>query len=136
MADVKKVVVCPPEMSDRYGTYHFAPAIRVGDTVRVSGQVGTTRSGDPGVGMECQARLAFGNLATVLEQAGSSMADVVELMTFHTHFHRDMVEFMKVKDEFLTEDFPAWTAIGVTELARQEYLVEIRAVAVIGCAKP
>ena len=82
--------------------------------------------------MESQARLAFKNLETVLASAGASLADVVEIMTFHTHFHRDILEFIKVKDEFLPENFPAWTAIGVAELARPEYLVEIRAVAVIG----
>ena len=34
----------------------------------------------------------------------------------------------------LYDRFPSWTAVGVTQLARAEYLVEIRAVAVVGSA--
>jgi enamine deaminase RidA (YjgF/YER057c/UK114 family) len=39
-----------------------------------------------------------------------------------------------VKDEFIPEDYPAWTVVGVTALALPELKVEIRATAVIGSA--
>ena len=39
------------------------------------------------------------------------MNDIVDLTTFHTDM-RDLQLFMKVKDRYLTQDFPAWTAIG------------------------
>lgn len=133
MVTCERESVCPSAMETLYSDFHFSPASKVGDTIWVSGQVGSDSSGKPTVGMEAQARLAFSNLETVLEAAGASLADVVDLMTFHTHFHRDIGDFVKVKDEFITSDYPAWTAIGVAELARPEYLVEIRAIAVIGC---
>jgi enamine deaminase RidA (YjgF/YER057c/UK114 family) len=40
-----------------------------------------------------------------------------------------------VKDEFLPKNFPAWTAVGVTQLALPELRFEIRAIAVVGCGK-
>ena len=54
------------------------------------------------------------------------MADVVEMTTYHT----DMAllgTFMKIKDEYVAEPYPAWTAIGCTQLALPGALVEIRA---------
>ena len=71
-------------------------------------------------------------MRSVLEAAGATLADVVELMTFHTDLRGEMAAFSKVKDAFFTERYPSWTAVGVTELALPELLVEIRAVAVAG----
>ncbi len=79
-----------------------------------------------------QARFAFESLKCVLEEAGAVLADVVELNTFHTQMRRDIGAFVAVKDEYFPDNYPAWTAVGVTELARAEFCIEIRAVAVIG----
>ena len=38
----------------------------------------------------------------------------------------------QVKDDFIPKNFPAWSAVGVTQLAYPELVVEIRAVAVVG----
>lgn len=127
--------VIPPAMQPIYDAYHFAPATRVGDMVWVSGQVGIDTAMRPGVGMEAQARLAFEGLKTVLEAAGATLADVVELMTFHTDLRGDMPAFAKVKDAVFPDRYPSWTAVGVTQLAAPELLVEVRAVAVIGCGQ-
>jgi enamine deaminase RidA (YjgF/YER057c/UK114 family) len=45
-----------------------------------------------------------------------------------------MRAFGAVKDEYFPSNYPSWTAVGVTQLARPEFLVEIRAVAVVGSA--
>jgi len=45
----------------------------------------------------------------------------------------DIQAFVKVKDEYVPDRYPAWTAVGVTHLANPDYLVEIRAVAVAHC---
>jgi enamine deaminase RidA (YjgF/YER057c/UK114 family) len=45
---------------------------------------------------------------------------------------RDIRGFSKVKSEFIQEDYPAWTAVGVTGLAMPQFLFEIKATAVIG----
>ena len=116
-----------------YDKLHFSQATRVGDTIWVSGQVGIDADMKPAQGMEAQARLAFQALQAVLDAAGATMADVVELMTFHTDLRGDMSEFVKVKDEFLPDRYPSWSAVGVTQLAMPELRVEIHAVAVAGC---
>lgn len=133
--DSKREIVIPAGAEAMYDAYHFAPATRVGDTIWVSGQVGIDAAGKPGADMEEQAHLTFQNLKAVLAAAGASLADVVELMTFHIDLRGEMAAFTKVKDEHFPDRFPSWTAVGTTQLARPEFRVEVRAIAVAGCGK-
>jgi enamine deaminase RidA (YjgF/YER057c/UK114 family) len=130
----KRVLINPPGTEKLYQRQQFSQAVRAGNTVWVSGQVGVNEKWQMGEGIEAQARLAFQNLERVLAHAGASLADVVELTTFHTNM-ADLAGFSKVKAEFLTQNYPAWTAVGVTQLALPSLLVEVRATAVIGCSK-
>ena len=130
----KKILINPSGTEDIYRRMKFSQAVRVGDTVWVSGQVGVDAKGLVGEGIDGQARLAFKNLAHVLADIGASLADVVELMTFHTSMG-DIRGFSKVKAEFIPENYPAWTAVGVKELVMPQLLVEIKATAVIGSGK-
>ncbi|OEZ27416.1 RidA family protein [Variovorax boronicumulans] len=133
---MKRQMINPASVKAKhYDQLHFSSATRVGDMVWVSGQVGfDVATGKPGQGMAAQARLAFQNLKAVLEEAGATLADVVEIMTFHMDMQGpDIQAFAKVKDEFLPNRYPSWTGVGVTQLAHPAYLVEVRAVAVVGC---
>jgi enamine deaminase RidA (YjgF/YER057c/UK114 family) len=129
---VKRTLINPGPTKFLYENYHFSQATRAGDIIWVSGQVGIDANMHPGKGLTEQARLAFTNLKTVLEAAGASLVDVVELLTFHIDLRGGSAEFGAVKDEFFTSDYPSWSAVGVTQLALPELLVEIRAVAVAG----
>jgi enamine deaminase RidA (YjgF/YER057c/UK114 family) len=121
----------PPGTEARYKNWHFSQAVQQGDTVWVSGQVGFGKDGTH-EDLESQARIAFQNLERVLAAAGASLKDIVELVTYHVDM--DLGTFGRVKDEFIPEDYPAWTVVGVTALALPELKVEIRATAVIGSA--
>jgi enamine deaminase RidA (YjgF/YER057c/UK114 family) len=127
----KRRVVIPKEMKRFHDQFHFAPAVRVGKQIFCSGQVGNGPDGkldpDPAV----QMTNAFENLRSVLEEAGASFEDVVELNSFHVGFNEHIGVFMQVKDGFLKEPYPAWTAVGVSELAFGA-LVEIKARALVG----
>ena len=48
-----------------------------------------------------------------------------EMTTFHVGVLEHIATFMHVKDGFVKEPYPAWTAVGVTELAFGA-LVEIK----------
>ncbi|WP_260851025.1 Rid family hydrolase [Rhodococcus sp. WB9] len=76
-----------------------------------------------------QARFAFDGVKQALEAAGSSMDNILELLTYHTDMARDGEIFGRVKDEYIKEPYPCWTGIGVTHLARPELLCEVRVVA-------
>lgn len=130
---MKRQLINPPGTESLYENWHYSQAVRVGETVWVSGQVGIDSAGKIPAGIEAQARLAFENLKRVLTAAGAALGDVVELTTFHVDM-KEMEGFAKVKLEYLPSNHPAWTAIGTTELAMPDLRVEMRAVAVIGSA--
>ncbi|WP_411129155.1 RidA family protein [Streptomyces sp. x-19] len=131
--DTKRQLINPPPTQAIYDTLHFSQATRVGDTVWVSGQVGIdTATLTPADGVEAQTRLAFEGVKSALRGAGASLADIVDLSTFHTDLRGDMEVFSQVKDEYLPKLYPSWTAVGVSQLALPELVVEIQAVAVVG----
>lgn len=111
------------------GTY--SQAVKVGDTVYMSGQIGL----DPATmemveGIEAQVRRVFGNLSAVTVAAGGSLADVVKLNIFLTDLgHFALVN--SVMAEYFKEPYPARAAVGVASLPRGA-LVEADAVMVLG----
>jgi len=110
------------------GTY--SQAVRVGDTVYLSGQIGL----DPASmelleGIEAQVRRVFDNLSAVAVASGGSLADIVKLNIFLT----DLGHFALVNNimaEFFKEPYPARAAVGVASLPRGA-LVEADAVMVL-----
>ena len=128
----KRQPINPPGTEAMYDAFHFSQATRVGDMIWVSGQVGIDSTMTPGKDMAEQASLAFGNIKAILEAAGATMADVVEIMTFHTDLRGEMDAFAAVKDAFLPDRYPSWSAVGVTQLAMPELKIEVRAVAIVG----
>jgi enamine deaminase RidA (YjgF/YER057c/UK114 family) len=57
------------------------------------------------------------------------MSEIVEVTTYHVESKRYRRAFMRVKDEYIAEPYPAWTAIGASELITEGAFVEIRAIA-------
>jgi len=96
-----------PAGQHSYDNFHFAPAVRDGDNLRLS----------------------FESVRAVLTEAGAEMADITDITSFHVGLQAHMGTFMSVKDEFVNAPYPAWTAIGCTELAIPGALVEIQVIA-------
>ena len=123
-----KDVVIPKEMEGTYKELHFAPAVRDGNRLFCSGQIGAGPGGRPLEDPEAQFVQAFENVKTVLEAGGATLGDVIDITTYHVGFREQIAKFMEVKDRYISEPYPAWTAIGVSELAFGS-LVEIQVVA-------
>ncbi|TXG88117.1 MAG: RidA family protein [Rhodocyclaceae bacterium] len=111
------------------GTY--SQAVKVGDTVYLSGQIGLDpQSGQLVEGIDAQIVRVFDNLKAVAEAAGGSLADVVKLNVFLT----DLGNFAKVNEtmaRYFQQPYPARAAVGVASLPRGA-LVEADAVMVLG----
>ena len=80
----KREAVFPAGPRGLYEANRYSAAIRSGDLLFVSGQVGSRADGSPEPDFERQVRLAFDNLAAVLAAAGCTLDDVVDVTTFHT----------------------------------------------------
>ncbi|KWZ33342.1 RidA family protein [Burkholderia anthina] len=128
----QREAIIPAGMEAVYEKIGYAPAVKVGDTLYVSGQIGRDAAMQLVEGREAQIVQAFENLKRVLEAGGASLDDVVDLTTFHTDM-RDLPLFMQVRDRYLrAHPKPAWTAVGAQMLGGAPgYLVEIKAVAVL-----
>ncbi len=128
--------VIPSGMEKTYERFHFAPAVKVsgsagGTTIYVSGVIGTGADGRVPESAEDEFTNAFTQLASTLEAAGASMADVVEMTSFHVGMGETLGSFIAAKDAVVSEPYPAWTAIGCTELAFPNARAEVKATAVI-----
>lgn len=126
----RRHVVIPDGMKRTHDQFHFSPAVRVGKHVFCSGQVGNGPDGKLDPDPAAQITTAFENVRALLEEAGASLSDVVEMTSFHVGFSEHIGIFMQVKDAFIKEPYPTWTAIGVSELAFGA-LVEIKVRAIL-----
>lgn len=122
-------VIVTAEFADYPRTWHFSPGLDTGTFVFFSGVTGTHADRTIATDPEAQFREVFRILKANLIQAGLGLQDVVDITTYHVDLKRHLSAFMKVKDEFIAEPYPAWTAIGVSELITDGALVEVRAIA-------
>lgn len=109
----------------------YSQAVKVGDTVYLSGQLPL----DPATmqlvtgDMDAQIRRVFDNLAAVARAAGGSLADTVKLNVFLT----DLGHFAKVNEimaDYFSQPYPARAAIGVAALPRDAQ-IEIEGILVL-----
>ncbi len=122
--------IIPDGHEAHYDRFHFAPAFRVGDTIHVSGIIGTGADGRVPAEPSDEFAAVFTQMQATLEAAGASLDDVVELTSFHVDLTQ-IGAFMKAKDAAIGEPYPAWTAIGCTGLVDPKATVEVKATAVV-----
>ena len=122
-----------PEFLTPYGApqYPFSPAVRVGDVLYLSGQIGTDSTGRlvPG-GIAAEARQTMENIRDVLARTGSSLDRVVKC----TVMMADMAEWPAMNAVYATyfpRNKPARSALGANGLALGAR-VEIECIAVAG----
>ena len=116
-----------PESSRRsYEAMHFAPAQINDGVLYASGVIGTDANGKIPESPEDEFRNAWHAIGAVLKEANMDHSNIFEFTSYHVGLQGHIGKFMKVKDEFLNEPYPAWTAIGITELAVAGARVEIR----------
>jgi enamine deaminase RidA (YjgF/YER057c/UK114 family) len=124
----KREAIFPPGRHALYDKHGYSAAIRTGDLVFVSGQVGSREDGSAEPAFERQVELAFANLRAVLEASECGLDDIVDVTTFHTDPQAQFETFLKVKSRTFTErPYPNWTAVGVNWLAGFDF--EIKAIA-------
>jgi 2-iminobutanoate/2-iminopropanoate deaminase len=112
--------------------YGYAQAVKVGDTIYVSGQVSHDDKGDiVGRGdMEVQMRQAYANIQNVLAQYGVTMENIVDETLFVTDMDAAFAAAVKCRqDVFSGTPVVASTIVQIQRLAFPELMIEIRCVA-------
>jgi len=125
---IKRSTIATTSAPAAIGTY--SQAVRAGDTLYLSGQIGLDpQTGQLVDGIERQIHRVFTNLRAVAEAAGSSLADAVKLTVYLT----DLAHFARVNEimaGYFDEPYPARAAVGVAALPRGA-LVEAEAILVL-----
>lgn len=111
----------------------YSRAVRVGDTVEVTGTVAVDEHGHT-VGINDpyeQTRFILGKIAGVLERAGAGMKDVVRTRMFVTDISK-WEEYGRAHGEFFGDIKPCTSMIEVKGLIDPSYMIEIEATAICG----
>ena len=123
-------IIIPVEMQEVVRRAGYAPAVKVGNTVYLAGQVGRTKDLQVIEDPTQQFRAMWENLRIVLEEAQCTFDDVVEMTSYHVEMSKHMDVFRSVKNDIFPKGTCAWTCIGVSELAHKGLLAEVKCVAV------
>lgn len=118
--------VFPASRHALYEEHGYSAAIRSGDLLFVSGQVGSRSDGTPEPDFAAQVQLAFDNLQATLAAAGCTFDDLIDVTTFHTDPENQFPVIMEAKKRaFPQPPYPNWTAIGVNWLAGFDFEIKV-----------
>jgi 2-iminobutanoate/2-iminopropanoate deaminase len=112
--------------------YGYVQAVKVGDTIYVSGQVSHDDTGNiVGRGdMETQMRQAYSNIRKLLAQYGATIENIVDEILFVTNMDKAFAAAVKCRQEiFSGTPVIASTIVQIQRLAFPELMIEIRCVA-------
>ena len=122
----QRQAIFPANRQELYQKHRYSAAIRSGDLLFVSGQVGAREDGSPEPDFGKQVRSAFDNLRATLLAAGCGLDDIVDVTTFHTDPDRQFETVLAIKDEtFGRPPYPTWTAIGVNWLSGFDFEIKV-----------
>src|SRR5690606_29299192 len=122
----QRKAIFPKNRHALYEEHGYSAAIRSGDLMFVSGQVGSREDGSPKPDFADQVRLAFSNLEATLAAGGCTFDDIVDVTTFHTDPENQFETIMAVKNEIFSQSpYPNWTAIGVNWLAGFDFEIKV-----------
>src|SRR4051812_17606 len=115
----------PPALSTPRGYTHVVVA-RGARTIYLAGQVALDKEGKlVGAGdLEAQARQVFENLKSALAAAGGSFADLVKITIYVTDASQ-IEKLRAVRNQYITQDYPASTFVEVKALFRPDVLIEV-----------
>jgi enamine deaminase RidA (YjgF/YER057c/UK114 family) len=114
--------------------YTWSDAVRKGKILAISGLVATDenhRTQHPG-DLKAQMRVIYTQLQKILEMAGASFDDVIKTVDYITPQALPQYgETAEIRREYFKGNYPAATGIVVNRLLREDWLIEIEALAVL-----
>lgn len=109
----------------------FSQALKSGDTIYVSGQLGHDEKGDlVGLDMESQARQTYANIEKLLKMYGAGFENLVQQTVFVTDIPKAMEVLGGIRSELFKHTVPPTdTLVEIKRLALEGQLIEISCIA-------
>ena len=132
MPDIK--ILNPDSLGKPLGQYSHIARVKASEFLFIAGQVGADRNGTP-ADFDAQCGLVFANLGAALASQGASFANVVEFTTYLVH-SQDIAKFYAYRTRefprlFAGGAYPPNTLLMIDRLVREEFLIEVSAVAAL-----
>ena len=133
MADIK--ILNPDSLGKPLGQYSQITRVKASEFLFIAGQVGAGKDGHTGADFDEQCSLMFGNLGAALASQGAGFGNVVEFTTYMVH-SQDIPKFMEWRKRefpklFPNGAYPPNTLLIIDRLVREEFLIEVSAVAAL-----
>ena len=122
----KRQAIIPATRHALYEKHGYSAAIRSGDLLFISGQVGGRDDGSPEPDFERQVQLAFDHLEATLDAAGCTFDDIVDVTTFHTDPENQFATVAAVRQRNFTQPpYANWTAVGASWLSGFDFEIKV-----------
>ena len=128
-------ILNPDTLGKPLGQYSQITRVKASEFLFIAGQVGVTKDGKVGGDFDAQCSQTFNNLGAALRSQGAGFANVVEFTTYMVH-SQDIAKFMDWRTRefpklFPDGKYPPNTLLIIDRLVREEFLIEVSAVAAV-----
>jgi enamine deaminase RidA (YjgF/YER057c/UK114 family) len=133
MADIR--ILNPDALGKPLGQYSQIARVKASEFLFIAGQVGAGKDGKAAADFDAQCGQTFANLSAALASQGAGFGNVVEFTTYMVH-SQDIPKFMAWRQRefpklFANGAYPPNTLLIVDRLVREEFLIEVSAVAAL-----
>ncbi|MFK8034837.1 MAG: RidA family protein [Hyphomicrobiales bacterium] len=126
---MERKAIVPQELESYYTDWKMSPGLISGQHIFFTGFTGANPDGSLSSDPETQMRNAFEKIGFVLRDANLDFGSLVEMTTYHVGLRDHLNTFKLVREDYVKEPYPAWTAIEVAGFVREGAVIEIRVVA-------
>jgi len=126
-----KRALMPEALKQAATRAHMSPGLIAGQLVFLTGATGGEPDGRMPDDPERQFVNAFEKIRATLDDADLTFDALVEMTSYHVGLRAHFELFDRVRLDYVTAPYPAWTAVEVAGLRRPGAIVEIRAVAML-----
>ena len=126
---MNKQIIIPDRLRSLHESWHFSPGILIDNALYISGTIGVLPDGTIPPNPEDQYVACFENMKSVLDEVGATFANLTEMTSYHVYVQHSLAGFFEVRDRYVVDPYPTWTALGVRELSNKDLVVEIKGLA-------
>jgi enamine deaminase RidA (YjgF/YER057c/UK114 family) len=121
--------IVPNGLKSYTSDWKMSPGLEHNDFIFMTGFSGANANAELSEKPIVQIEAVFGKIGMVLEEAGLGFEHLVEMTSYHVGLRNHLADFKSIRAKYVTEPYPAWTAIEVAGFVSEGAIVEIRCIA-------